>query len=339
MSETLISISRQVGLFNTKCPITLIRQWVKQRFDQIIDRRMWSFAWGQGCFNAMAPLFANVSVVQNSNVVTFPAGVLPASSQQIAGWQMVLNFGVPYYTIVALIDATHVQLERPVYEPTNASYQSITGMFYFQSEQPDFERMISIVDQTNNWQLRWNVSIEEMNNDDPQRSTISPPTRGVSMGFNDQYLAALPSGTVDYYNQTNQSQSQPWFELWPRGPIVQPYPYTYKRRTPTLGDSTPLPGFLRSRVLYDGALADLRTWPGTATMPNPAYNPVFANMSEKKFEEGVLDMQFRDEQVTQRTLRWAASYQNMGFAEFESSRYFQSHVPSGLVGGSPYGRF
>ena len=161
----------------------------------------------------------------------------------------------------------------------------------------------------------------------------------VSLGFNDQYLAALPNGVVDYYGQTNASRSQPYFETWPRGAIVQPYPYVYKRRTPTLQDGSPLPGFLRGRVLYEGALADLCGWPGTATMPNPAYNPVSKNMHEKQYEDYVLDMIFRDEQVTQRTLRWAGSYANMGFAEFESAKYFQNHVPSGLVLGTPYGRF
>jgi hypothetical protein len=62
-------------------------------------------------------------------------------------------------------------------------------------------------------------------------------------------------------------------------------------------------------------------------------------MHEKRFEDYMNDMIMRDEQVTQRTLRWAASYQNLGFAELESARWRQSHVPAGLVTGSAYGGF
>ena len=339
MPETLIEISRNVGQYNTKAPITLIRRWVKNRFEQILDRRKWSWQWGHGSWLVKPAIFSNVAIVQGSNEVVFPASVLPSSSSQIAGWQFLLSHQVPYYTVTSILNPTTITVDRAIEEPTNGETQSTTLMCYFMSEQPDFEAMIAIVDRSNNWQLRWNVTMEEMDNDDPQRSTVSPPTRGVSLGFNDQYLAALPDGVTDYYGQTNQSRPQPIFETWPRGPIVQPYPYYYKRRTPTIQDSTPLPGFLRGRVLYEGALADLCGWPGTATMPNPTFNPVYANMHERKFEDYVVDMINRDEQATQRTLRWAGSYQNLGFAEFESARYAQNHVPSGLVAGSPYGRF
>lgn len=332
MSETFVEVYRQVANYNRKVPITQARTWVKHRFEQILDRRMWSFQWGMGCWQVGQAIFSNVSVIQRSNVVTFPPGVLPASSTLIAGWNLILNWGTPYYLITSLASPTTLIVYPAVVEPSSSSIPAVCVMCYFMSEQPDFERMIAIVDRSNNWQLRWNVTMEEMDNDDPQRSTVSPPTRGVSLGFNDQYLAALPDGVTDYYNQTNQSQSQPYFETWPRGPILQPYPYVYKRRTPTFNnDGDPLPGFLRGRVLFEGAVADLCSWPGTPTSPNPAANPVYANMHERRFEDYLNDMIMRDEQVTQRTLRWAASYQNLGFAELESARFRQSHVDANLV--------
>ncbi len=338
MAETFNSVWRAVLQYNRKCPATLARQWVANRYTQILDRRMWSFQWGQGCWAIKTPIFANVSVTQFSNVVTFPAGVLPSDSSLIAGWTMVLIGQVPYYLVTSLQDPTHVTVYPPIQQATNSSLAAVTLLCYFMSEQPDFERMIAIVDQENNWQLRQNVTIEEMDNDDPQRETISPPTRMVPMGFNDQYLAQLPDGVTDYFNQTNASDPQPYFETWPRGPIVQPYPYVYKRKTPTLfSDGDPLPGFLRGHVLYEGALADLCGWPGTATDPNPNANPVYTNMHERKFEDLLNDMIMRDEQVTQRTLRNNASYANMGYAEFESARFWQSHVDaSGVLAGNRF---
>jgi hypothetical protein len=329
MAETFLSVWRSVLQYNRRVPATLCRTWVRQRYEQILDRRMWSFQWGHGCWNVKAPITGNATIVAGSNVLTFGAGVLPGD-KRIVGWEVMINGQIPYYMVVDA-DATTVTLDRICVETSASNVPCQISMVYFMSEQPDFEKMIAIVDRQNNWQFRLNVSIEEMDNDDPQRSTVSPPTRMVPLGFNDQYLAMIPDSVTDCYGQENDSQSQPFFETWPRASTAQPYPYVYKRKTPSLAnDGDPLPGFIRGRALFEGALADLCSWPGTQTNPNPA-NPVQANVHERKFEDAVFDMINRDEQVSLRSLTWARSYRNFAFAELESARYRQSHVDASLV--------
>ena len=101
---------------------------------------------GKGNWLVKTPIFSNVAIVQGSNQVVFPAGVLPSSSSQIAGWNLVLNHQVPYYIVTSRLDAVTLTVDRAIAEVTNPSTQSITLMNYFMSEQPDYERMIAIVD-------------------------------------------------------------------------------------------------------------------------------------------------------------------------------------------------
>jgi hypothetical protein len=137
----------------------------------------------------------------------------------------------------------------------------------------------------------------------------------------------------DAYGQTNESDPAPYFEAWPQTSAALPYPYIYKKKIPLpVNDSDPLPGFIRADVLREGALADLCNWPGTEAVKNPKYNPVNANWHAKKFENRVVDMIFRDEQVTQITLKTPAGSTQWGYGPM-SARYWQQHAPTMLVSG------
>ncbi|HUX16324.1 MAG TPA: hypothetical protein VMW52_07605, partial [Phycisphaerae bacterium] len=309
MAETFVQIWRQVKMYCHVAPPTLCRLWVKNRFEQVLDRRMWSFQWGTGCWNVKDPITGSATITQGSTQVDFPGGELPGDGTSIVGRQLVLNGQTPYYTITKNDSATQLFVDQAIVEPDAIDVDAEIVMAHFMSEKSDFEKLISIVDRLNGWQFRRNVSLEEMNNVDAERSSVGPPMWLVPYGFNDAYLAQLPAGVVDMYGQTVGSTPQPYMEAWPRATGARPYPYAYKRRTgDLLSDGDTLPGFMRGRVLLEGALSDLCSWPGTEVVRNPKYNPVSANVHEKHFEDGLLDMMFRDEQVTQRTLQWVASY-------------------------------
>jgi len=334
MSDTFVDVWRTVKQYCYIAPATLCRRWVKDRFTQALDRRMWSFQWGQGCWNVKAPIIGSATVIQGSTTVTFPAGGLPADNT-IVGRQLMLNGQIPYYSIVSNPNVTDIIIDQGCVEESDSDVPAEIVMDYFMSEKNDFEKLIALVDRDNNWQFRRNVSLEEMNNVDAERSSVGPPMWLIPLGFNDVYLAQLPVGIVDMYGQAKTSTPQPFMETWPRTTGAKPYPYAYKRRTADLvGDGDTLPGFMRGRVLLEGALADLCSWPGTATVSNPKYNPVNANVHEKRFEDALLDMIYRDEQVTQRTLTWVAGFTNLPLPPYRSARWQQSHVPSGLVTGS-----
>jgi hypothetical protein len=292
---------------------------------------MWSFQWGHGCWIVQAPINVVGSIVYGSSQITVPVGTIPAG-YSVVGWQVMVNGQIPFYNVVATTP-TVITLDAPVVETSLANAQIRILQAYFTSERTDFEKCITMIDRLNQWQFRRNVPQEEINNIDAQRTFISPAEWLSPLGFNDQYLAALPPGGSDYYGQTNQSRSQPYFEAWPQGVAAQPYPYLYKRRIPNLvNDTDALPGFLRGDVIREGALADLCNWPGTDSVKNPKYNPINANWHEKKFEDRVVDMIFRDEQVTQRTLKTFRGSTQWGYGPV-SARWFQQHAPTQLVSG------
>ena len=313
-------------------PATMCRRWIKDRYAELIDRRMWSFQWGHGCWVIHAPINSLGSWIYGSNQVSFPPGVLPGDNS-IVGWQLMINGQIPFYNVVAGGDPQVVTLDGPVIEQTASGVACRLIQAYFMSEKPDFEKCITMIDRLNQWQFRRNVPQEEIDNIDAQRTFISPPEWLSSLGFNDEYLALLPPGVSDVYGQTNQYQPQPYFEEWPQSTVQQPYPYLYKRRMPDLvNDTDPLPGFIRADVLREGALADLCNWPGTEAVKNPKYNPINANWHAKRFEDRVVDMIFRDEQVTQRTLKSFLGSTQWGYGPV-SARWFQNHAPTELVSG------
>jgi hypothetical protein len=264
--------------------------------------------------------------------VTFP-GTLPGAASLIAGWQLMLNGNIPYYNVVDNPDVNTLVLDGPVVIPSGSA-SALIGQFYFQSEKSDFQKVRVIVDYINDWQFRRNVKAEELANVDPQRSVTGPPQWLVQLGFNSDYIAALPDGVVDYYGQTNASTPQPWFESWPRTTAAQAYPYAYIKNFPVLSnDDDPLPGFIRSHVLVEGGLADACLWPGTPTMPNPMYNPVNYNIHNRRWEDLLLDMKFRDENVTQRQLGWLGEMDSLPYPELTTmgSNFWQSHANTSLV--------
>jgi hypothetical protein len=297
---------------------------------------MWSWQWGQGAWVVQAPITIAANVQTGSTTVTVPAATLPGDNSALVGRQLKLNGQAPWYSIVSNPDASTLILDQGVVEPSANGVSGAIVQAYFMSERPDFEKLITLVDRQNNWAFRLNVPQEELALIDPQRTEVGPPMWFSPLGFNAAYLAALPAGVVDLYGQTNQSDPQPVYESWPQTSSAKPYPYLYKKRIPTLGDDDDvLPGFIRGRVLFEGALADLCNWPGTATVPNASMNPVTANVHEARFQEALRDMILRDEQVTQRTLTWLAGFRYQT-ANFRSDRWHSSHVPTYLVDGLPF---
>lgn len=340
MATTFGQTWRVIKQYSGAAPASLCRKWIQDRYTRILDRRMWSFQWGKGVWQVgivmggtlVSQIAATASITMGSNAVTFTAGILPSSGTQLVGWQLKIGGQMPYYNIVNQ-SATTLTLDGPVVEVTNSAASVQILQAYFMSEKDDFEKIIVIVDRVNQWQFRLNVSQEEIDNIDAQRTFVSPPEWTSGLGFNADYLALLPAGVTDYYGQTNASDPQPLLEMWPQAATPQPYPYIYQKRMPELvSDDDVLPGFIRSTVLQEGALADLSLWPGTEAVKNPVFNPVLANVHERKFEDLVVDMIFRDEKVTQRTLKWLGQYNNLPFGPM-SARYWQSHVDTSLVTG------
>lgn len=334
MAETLRSMLSYLKNYTPQVPTTLARQWVIDAYQRVLDRRRWSFQYGFGNWQVVNQFVGSVNAVFGSNQFVVASGTLPGDNTSIVGMQMRLSARRPYYNVTSNVDATHFTTDIACQEAT-AFLPFDIGTYYFQSEQPDLETLIVMVDRVNGWRFRLNVPMEEVENMDPQRSSTGPPFWLVSHGFNTQYLAALPAGVTDRYNQTKNSPARPWWEAWPIANAQAVLQYAYKRRLADLQkDTDTLPGFLRSKVLREAAMAELCNWPGTESMPNPKFNPVYANVHDKAFEDYLLDMEFVDERVANQTMRWIASYQNYPLPPVFSSRFWQQHAPTTLVTGS-----
>lgn len=281
---------------------------------------------GYNYVGGLATVFGGFGTGCTINITGTGNGALPGNRTTIVGRQALFNGMAPIFDIVDNGSGTQFTLSEAYGNKTQVGIAfEITNVYFTPSVQSnDFESMRVFTDPPYGTQYPFSFTFEEINNVDPQRSASGQPYLLADAGWNDQYLAALPSGVTDSLGYTNQSAPLPRKEAYPRQTTAYDYRYVYKRRMPPLTNPTDKPfGFIRGDVIFEGALADLALWEGTPVMPRRA-NPVVFNMHEKRFQQLVQDMQILDGSINQRTFTSILSMTRLPYpAAFWGSSFCQ----------------
>jgi hypothetical protein len=295
-----------------RCPSAgslLARDWVKDAFRRVAERRRWSWLIKRGQFLAPAVHSAGTATVVNNNATVTGVGAT-AWTAAMVGRQFKVSAN-PIYTI----DSVNVGAQTLVLDDTwgGASAASIAYEIYqcYFTPPTDFHALVSVYDPKLNWQLYLNYTQREINTWDSQRAN-----RG----------QAWVVAAFDYRIPTGGTIPLPRFELWPHQTAQYVYALLYEARPTDLQDSgATLPFYVRGDALLEGALAMAARWPGPdADHKNPYFNIQLASMHDARFEQMVMELEKQDDNTYEDDVSYLAPT-NYPFVPFADSAWLQSH--------------
>lgn len=179
-NTTYASAYDRVRLRCPSAPPTLARDWVRNAFLRIGERRPWSWLIKYNQFLVPAAyVTGTVSAVRGSTIIT-GSGV--TWTPDMVGRQIRISTAVPIYTITSVDSSTQLQIELPYGGTTvsNIGYQIYQCYF---TPPADFHNFISVWDPRMNWQLWLNVQQKELNVWDPQRATTGQAFAVASLDY------------------------------------------------------------------------------------------------------------------------------------------------------------
>lgn len=207
------------------------------------------------------------------------------TTSSLCGRQLRLGNTFPIFTITAVLSATELltDLSWMATSLPSASY-TIRQMYYTIAS--DIKSLKSCVDQAQGIPpLRVDVTIDELNRIDPQRSATGYPQILANRGV-------------------NQNGNMQW-EIWPASPDERQLRVIYFKQAPKLtSEGDRIPFFMTPTVLFNGMMASaLRIKVGP---DDPYYDPRQAMVYEQKFEAGINELMLADDERIQ------SSYANNG---------------------------
>lgn len=296
-----------------RCPaasVMLARQWVSYAFRDVIECRRWSWLIKRGQF--LPNQVVNSGYVNVTRGSTAVVGVGTTWTQDLVGRQFRVGFA-PIYTVIQVVNATTLVLDQPFGGPTATSaVYRIYNVYY--TVPTDFHAFVTLWDPNYNWRLYLNVTQDEINQIDAQRSNTGTP-----------YVVA----SYAYTTLTTQGVPPlPQYELWPHQLSNYVYPFMYETRPPDLDDpGASLPRYIRGDMLLEMALAQCARWPGPdVDHPNPYFNLQLAQQHEAKGQKILFDLERQDDEVYENQVE----YQTMLTLPFASlplgdAHWLQSH--------------
>jgi hypothetical protein len=289
-----------VGKVILRCPAAgslLARDWVKDSFRRVAERRAWSWLIKQGQF-ILTQVYntGKVTLTQNSTTVT---GTGTAWDNSLVDRQFRLTTTTPIYTIIS-VDAGAQTLELDL--PWGAADYTLNGYEIYKAyctAPADFNYFLTVWDPNFNWQLHTGITQREVNTWDAQRSN-----RGQA------YLVA----PRDYYTPAGVTVPLPRFEIWPHVTSNYVLPFLYVARATDISDAgAVLPRYIRGDLLMEMAMAEAAKWPGASddnTSPyasrksNPYFNLALAKMHTDRAEYMTVELERQDEEVSIMNLQY-----------------------------------
>lgn len=302
-ANSFLETTNSLRLYVPQLPITLAQQFIRDRYRRILERRDWSALRKEAEFVLNdAKTAGTVAIVRGATTVT---GTGTAFAAGDVGRQFKSGNGSPIYTIATVnAGAQTLTIDR------NFGGATVTAASYFILDAyltvpSDFLRFVAVVDPLQGWRLRHWITSEELMTMDPQRTFMGQP-----------YILA----------DRMYSSGIPQYEAWPYNTTARTLYYTYMSRALDLIQDADIPIWpLRSDVIVAGALADVARWPGTPDKPNPYFaNPNYWKSYEGTFEDQMIDLERRDEEVYM-TMLQQYPYNQGGLAPMSAS-YIQSHA-------------
>lgn len=167
--DTFTTLWSRVQLRVPAAAPELCQDLIRDAFQQLVERRMWSWLIGSGAF--MPPVIAapgTVTIAAGGAVVT---GIGTAFSAALVGKQIVIGGAsyFPTYTVVQVGSAASLVLDRPWVGPDQANVTYTLYQCYF-AMPDDFQHFYSVTSPANNYRLNHNATQAEIDSYDPQRS-------------------------------------------------------------------------------------------------------------------------------------------------------------------------
>ena len=288
----------------------LAKDWVRNSFRQVAERRSWSWLVKFGQFSLPAQTATGTATcVTATSTVT---GIGTSWATTWIGQQFRVGVVSPIYTITAVdAGAQTLTLDSPW---GGASVTSVPYQIYqaFVTAPADFHHFVTLWDVALNWQLHLNVQQKELNYRDAQRANI-----GQSYCVSERDYVANPSDPT--------GPQLPRFELWPHRVSQYVYPYYYVSRAADLEDTgATLPRYIRGDILLEMSLAQCARWPGTTEQPNPYFNIQLAREHDVVAETQIQRLEIQDDEVMAQDLEYAV---NLPFSPWPlDAQWMQKHA-------------
>jgi len=303
---------KQVLLRCPKAGPFLAQTWTNWAFRNIAEQRRWTWLQkpGQFLMNDVVSAGTASVTVGTPDVV----GTGTAWDGSLIGRQFRSGVNYPIYTISNVTDATHLTLDALWGGPT---LTDVTYLIYnaYMTVPDDFLSFITAWDPAFNWQLWTQITQEQINMWDSQRSN----TGSNAWVFSFRDYNPLPTG----------SPALPRFEVWPHQLSAKPYPFLYQARATDLNDfGAQLPRYIRGDVLVEGALWQAALWPGAdRDNPNPYFNLSLASQHKERFLREVMTMEMQDDELSDIDITYQG-YLGLPMATIPlgDSRWLQSHA-------------
>lgn len=319
MADSFGDVWRQVKAHCPLAPALLAQQWTKQAYLDLCRRRPWSWLLGQTQFITNDATSGTCNVTRNSATVS--GGTLSYLAANVDR-QFRVGTSSPVYTIIACTVGVSYTLDQ-VYAAATAAATAAVVLDAYMICPVDFQRFITVLDTTNNWQLHVWLQADELNAWDAQRSSTGTPWALASYRLKTQGTTAL-IGRAQY-------------ELWPYTLVAKNYPVFYAKQPPALADDDPFLGVLSTRgdILLAQALSYAAEWPGTVDQKNLYYNAGLSASKRSQFNDSCDRLEVEDEEMFGTWLESVQTASRWPFAPFDA-RFAQSHDFSFAGGYSPW---
>lgn len=189
MPDTYTTLWNRVLLRAPAVGPALAQEFVKDSFNQLADRRDWSWLRKTTAFSPpTAYSTGTVSVTEGSSTVTGAGGA--AFTSAMVGRQFRISEGYPLYTILSVESGTSLTLDA-VWVGASLTAQTYQIFQCLWTAPDDFSAFYSITNLTNYYRLHHNATQAQLDQADPRRSLSTLPAAAAFKDWSANY-----SGTV-----------------------------------------------------------------------------------------------------------------------------------------------
>jgi len=305
VAEDFDGIARKLLLRCPKLGPFIARDLIKSAFHDIVE--IWQWSWLIKRIQLSVPAaYQNglATVTYGSPTVTLTGGGTVDASH--VGRQFRTGIASPILTITDQDTVLNTYTLSENWLGTAGTGQPYKVYQAYIPMPSDFHAFFSVTDPAAYWRIQTDgVSLEMLDNRDPQRSVVGSPAR------------ALVS--YDYYN------GFPRFELWPHQMSAAFYLMTYESRPiDPFEPGAAIPYLLPADVILERALMYAAKWPGpNRNDPNPYYSSDTAQFHEKQYDRRIGILIKQDVEHMQRAV-WYQEDQNTNQSNMNAS-YMQQH--------------
>lgn len=304
MADDFDGISRKLLLRCPKLGPFIARDFVKAAFHDVVE--LWQWSWLLKRAQLSIPDVYNIGTAQvtyGSNTATITTGVV---SSDHVGRQFRTGIASPILTIIDVDTILNTYTLSDNWLGISGSGLSYSVYQAYLTMPSDFHAFFSIVDPATYWPIQTdNVTLEMVDNRDPQRSANGSPPR-----------ILVP---YDYYN------GQPRYEFWPHQYTQAFYLMAYESRPPDpFEPGAYVPDTIPGDVLIERALMYAAKWPGpNRNDPNPYYSDNTAMLHKSEYERRINILIKNDVERMQSSV-WYQGDQNYNQQNLNAS-YMQRH--------------